>query len=150
MCCWTLVRSLPAFSICLHAPSRKLKRSRGRSESVLHWTGVVLCRQLVHDVAKTGAADLVIGQQPTVEDQGKNRVGGRRVLSILPRPEIHNLGLDVVFLRCRLGDFGRKFGDVRTLAGADDGQASAVSRDFLIPTLLERRVGRGTIELTNE
>jgi hypothetical protein len=71
---------------------------------------------LAHDVAEAGAADLVIGQQPAVVNQRKNRVGGWRILGIAPRLEIDHRGRDAVFILRRLNDFSRKFRDVRALA----------------------------------
>ena len=47
---------------------------------------------LVHDVAKAGAADLVIGQQPAVVNQRKNREGGWSILGIAPRLELDHRG----------------------------------------------------------
>lgn len=47
------------------------------------------------------------------------------------------MGPDTVLSLRSLRDLSREFRDVRTLAGADDGQAVAVLREFLIAILLE-------------
>src|SRR5450631_2802937 len=80
------------------------------------YQAVRLHSELVHDVAEASAADLVIGQQLSVVNQGKNRIGGWSLLGIAPALELDHRGLNSILVLRGLGDIGCEFRDVWTLA----------------------------------
>src|ERR1017187_4284043 len=104
------------FEIALFRSHRPRGSWTASGLAVLSPPGEIARYALAHDVAEAGAADLVIGQQPAVVDQREYRVGGWRILGIVPRLEIDHHGPDVVFILRRLSDVSREFSDVRTLA----------------------------------